>query len=788
MFYLPEGGTTTIYEQTYRDYTLSLQFRPPFCAPAPPECTLAITGNTTTDVSIRGEDDGSITVNFSGSTGTTSCRINGVLDGTTAAASYTFTGLSAGYYDIVITEGDCFDSIGDIQILDGEFRTGDLVVNQPADLVAAENPIILNLKTARSEGTPRSSNGTISVGGTVNDGDSLTFVFTYPQDYTATFYAKAFPNRDTYFLASVLKDANGVSVGTNTNIEIATSIAEVLEADSVISRLYFIRVSGIYIYLTAKENNTKLDINTVLTESSTNIDVTSTQQGSSTYDGQLSQDYSLYTNILINNNTQYGEIQNVSSFEKVAQLELPFNKSNQHLFDLSEVLKNFVSTPKIDFTLTGYTTISNMICAYQCEYGEKYPLVQNSTTKKSRIKGTTTTKFVLNSALPWEVDNDMTDILGDTIHNLNPYFSGTFEFAYPTAGETQVTITDYLLDATDTGKTTDIQFKVVDSYNGATYDWQTSNVIDLTDGLTYPNGGTGTVYISGTSSGIAVEYSRQIFWWNAFDSGNISGYGGDASLRNGVKFLTNSPNPKFVQRDSSEFLYLMLPKDYGKTLKIKGNLYFYDGTELTGETLYTVSTGSTNYGGVFMFAAGYNELGLADYETYSGGTRKIRRVDFALYQYDATNGDMLMSEEKSYRYEIDEQPRRYGVAFLNKLGTYDIFDFAGEIVNSVTHENETYEVPRALNLGGASPYGFQSTTVYNTKVVKTIAANTGWIDEEHFDWLQELIESNRCYNYTETDESFLIIKSVDYKKSSNDDLYQIDVDFEETLYQNQISV
>ena len=772
----------TIYEQTYSDYTLDLQHRPPVCATTPVGCDLAITATTSTDVTIRGDADGTITVGFTGSTGTTTCRINGVNAGTSVTGSYTFTGLTSGYYDIVITEGDCFDSQESIQIFDGEFRTADFIVTEPANLVAAENPIILNLKTARNSGTPQPSKGTISVTNTVTDGDSLVFDMSYPQAYTATFYAKAFPNRDSYFLASILNDAQGVNVGTNTAAEIATSIGEVLSNDSVISRVYWIRVSTIFIYLIAKENNTKLDINTVLTVTASNIVGTATQQGSSTYDGQLSEDYSLYTNILINDTAQYGDNPDISTFNQATQLELPFNKSNQHLFDMSDVLKNFVSTPKIDFTLTGHTTISDMLCAYQCEYGEKYPLVQNSTTKKSRVKGRTSTKFLLNSALQWEVDNDMTDWFGGELHNVKSAFNGVITWL--DSGGIQYTtldINDYLIDTGST-ITTNIGFRFYDEANDIDSGWQTGNTYSFEDEAYYQ----GTVEISGTTGTDSFLYTTD--WFSVFESDGQIDTGSNPSAKSDLLFLTNSPNPKFIQRDSSEFLYLMLQKDYGKTLKIIADLYFYDGTSLTGETLYTVSTGATNYGGVFMFAAGYNELGLASYETYSGGTRKIRKVDFALYQEDATGDPYPLSETKSYRYEIDEQPRRYGVAFLNKLGTYDIFDFAGEIVNSVTHENETYEVPRSINQQGGSPYGFQSTTVYNTKVTKTIAANTGWIDEDHFDWLMELIESNRCYNYTETDQSFLVVESVDYSKSSNDDLYQIDVQFIETLYQNQISV
>lgn len=781
----------TRYDRDYTDFTLRPQTTIPSCAAPPPACTLAFTGTTTVvNVTLRGDDDGTITCYWSGSTGTTTCYINGVSDGNETGDSHVFTGLTAGYYSIKIVEGECFEQQTDVQVLDGEFRTGSFTVNTPVSLSAAENPIILNLKTARNTegGGIAYSEGNIDVDGTISDGDKLVFTFTYPQAYVATFYAKEFPNRDTYFLASVLKDSTGVSVGANSATEIATSILEVLEKDSVISRLYYLRSTDEVVYLKAKEGNTKLDINTVLAETSVNLDVTQTTNGNAAYDGQITENYSLYSDILINNTTQYGEDPDISTFNKVAQLELPFNSaSNVHLFDLSDVLKNFVYTPKIDFTLTGFTTISNMLCGYKVSYGEKYPLVANSTTKKSRVKGTTSTLYALNTALAWEEENTLVSYLGNTLHNLKSKFDGTFTLNSPATHNVTLVIDDYLIDTGNT-KTTNIAFRVNDTYNSDVYGWQTGTTFEMTGSTIYPYYYQGTIDISGSTSGVTVQYTRSFIVLISFYIGDIYAGTAESNVVDNVKFLTSSPNPKFIQRDSSEFLYLMMQKDYGKTLKIKGDLYFYDGTTLTGETLYTVSTGSTNYGGVFMFAAGYNELGLADYETYSGGTRKIRRVDFALYQHDDENGDYLLSEEKSYRYEIDEQPRRYGVAFLNKLGTYDIFDFAGEIINSVTHSNESYEVPRALNLRGASPFGFQANTVYNTKVINIIAANTGWIDEDHFDWLIELLESNRCYNYTETDQSFLIVKTVNYTKSSNDDLYQIDVTFEETLWQNNISV
>jgi hypothetical protein len=775
---------STRFDRDYSTYTLQPQVYPPSCVIPPAPCTLKLTGTTAVvNVTLRGDDDGSITVYWSGSTGTTSCYINGVLDGTEAGNSHAFTGLTAGYYNILIEEGDCFDTQNNIQVVDGEFRTGSFIVNTPVSLSAVENPIILNLRTAFNTGGASYSKFNINVNSTVSDGQNLVFTFTYPQAYSATFYAKSFPNRGNYFLASVLKDGAGNTVGNNTTTEIATSIAEVLSNDSVISRLYWISANGATVTLTAKEANTKLDGSTVMTFNAA-LAITGQQlaYGNAQFDGAITENYSLYADILVNTQLQYGENPSTFNFNKATQLELPFNPvSNSHYFDLSTVLKNFVSTPKLDFTLTGYTTIADMLCGYQVQYGEKYPLVPNSTTKKSRVKGTTSTLYALNSALAWEDINDLTTYLGNRLHNVKANFDGTVT----NTGSTYslVTITDYLWDTGST-ETTNIGFRFTDTVSTTDSGWITGNTYSFTTTTHH----SGKIYISGSTSGVTFQYTKDWYGYPSASVGDIQGFNQEPNIQHEVKFLTNSPNPKFVQRDSSEFLYCALQKDYGKTLKIKGDLYFYDGTSLTGQTLYTVSTGSTNYGGIFMFAAGYNELGLASYETYSGGTRKIRRVDFALYQNDTENGDYLLSEEKSYRYEIDEQPRRFGVAFMNKFGCYDIFDFSGEIVDTASHTNQLMEVPREVGLGGNSPLGFEANSVYGTAVLRRHECNTGWIDEAHFNWLIELLSSNKIYNYTDAAQPFLIKESVNYKKSSNDDLYQIDVVFVETLAENNVKV
>ena len=600
------------------------------------ECTMALTEVDIIKPTVRGGNDGSIDASFSGASGlNVNVYLNGVFQGLLSGGNgVNFPDLIAGSYTILFEDEEGCLAQGTYVIQDGEFRTGDFNVTLPKDLTCTENPIVLSLSTKINTSSPTYPQSTITLGQTINDGDSIVINLEYPQTYSAKFTAKYFPNREDYFLASVLKNNIGISVGSNSINEIATSITEVLRKDVVISRLYDIRTINQTIILTANEANSNLNLNnTNVIIDNSNLSINNNVIGITQYDGQLSQNYSLYSTIYVNTNLEYGDVGNINDYEFVSTIELPFSPNNKHYFDLAPILKNFVSTPKLDFSVTGFTTLAPMISSYIVEYGEKYPLIQNETTKKARIKGITLQKFCMNSALNWTNANDMSNYLGSAA--ISPI-----------------------------GWTTD------------------------------------------------------------------------------VKFLTTQPKVKQVQRNSTEYLFFLLPKDYGKTLEVKADLFFYDGSSLLSETLYSITSLGTNFGGVFCVAAGYNELNLKSYEVVSGlNTKKIRRVDFAVWQTIGIDS-IPYTETLSYRYEIDEQPRKYGVAFLNKVGTWSIFDFSGEIINDIVHSNEKMEVSREISLLGSSPKGFQANTVYDTKVTKTIACNSGWVDEAHFNWLIELLSSH----------------------------------------------
>jgi len=789
--YNPEPGTCESQEKYYfQNYELLLQPHTPVCY-VPPACTLGFTGSTVvTNVTVKGGSDGEIEIGWSGMTGSTvSCYINGALDGTSGTGSYTFTGLIAGYYYILIEEGPCGEVLSDVQVLDGEFRTGPMIVNAPADLTAAENPTIWEIRTATA-GAGKKATYTLSIGnGTVSDGDYITFNMTAPYAYSQTFYSKNFPNKSNYFLASALKDSDGNTVGANTQYEIAQSLADALQNDILIPKVYTISYDGqATITLRARENGTKFTLsNNNVTVSGTYLTGTLVQEGENTYDGQQVEGYSIYSEVFENENQlQYPDEGSVNDYERVAELELPFQQSNIHRFDVAPIMKNFVRGSRPVFGATGYTFQPDMLKPYFIRYGEKYPLIQNTSTKKKRYKGQTQVHWVISSSLDHYSTNDMEELgfLGDRLHNVNPNFTAiASNYGSPTSNDSTLTFSNYLYDSADTGTT--YSFRVNDTTGSGDHGYQTGATFNLEGYTSYPYPSAGKLYISGQTGAATFVYVRSFYVLPAFHYYSV--YGNPSfSEWTGVKFLTNAPDPKLIQRASQEYLYFILQSEYDKQLDVRGDLEFWDGSVQTGVTFFEIQTPDENSaGGVLALNMSYDKLGLDSYEDQGGTIRKIKNATYAVWQ---TSGTTQYTEDRTYRFEIEDRPRKFGIVFQNKLSGWDAFDFVGIVEQTINRTRGSYTVPISYNSDGSAGQGFKSTASYNTKVTNKVIVNSGWIDEDHFDWLKELMEANDIYSYTTTNQNYLNLETFKYQKSSLDDLYDVEATFIQTIYENAVTV
>lgn len=760
---------------------------PVFCEPPPIQCTLEITGVAKTDETTLGAADGSITITISGATGATQTYTVYKEDIPTTNTTGVFTGLTSGQYNVRVDEGVCFDTWADeINILQGYFQTQDFITNtsRMPELSASENPIIFQIQTPNTGQQPQHGIYTFTVTGTIEQNRKIVFDLETPL-YKTTIISRGFPNRSNYMLSSVLTDAQGTELTQNSSNDIAISLAECIESDLMLSKLYYVSVDDNVITLKTKERTNKYNL--VLNEniflynesgvlSNTGIAFASTQQGQDQYQGSVADGYSVYAQIYTSTTEEYGSTPNLNNFFPVAELNLPYLSNNRMRFDLSEVLKPYCSTPKIDFTFSGWTTMPTCIRPYYIVYGEKFYLIKNSSSKKKREKGDTRDdiKYYINSSLPWETPNNMADYLGENLHNVRPDFvldiSGS-QYNY------SITISDYLFDTGST-KTTNIMFNLQEDGQSAE-GWQTGTTFTGIGVAPYP---TGTFWVSGNTSGTTFTYSAS--WYkNPYAEGYINN--NTVIERTGVKFLTPEPNPKLIERNSTEYLYFILPKDYGKPLDFRGDIKFYDGTSILNYKFFDVVTDVNNFGGVIAVACGADKLNLAAIEMSGGTLRKIRQIDFAIYQ---ESGTTLFSEIRSFKFRSEDAERKFGIMFLNSLGGFDAWTFNGLVERSVKRTYGTYTLPKQYNLDGSSPRGFSVNTTYDVKTVKTVTCNSGWINSAHMDYLVELLKSNVIVSYTEENQNYLNLVNYSYIKSSLEDEFDMECTFEFTTFENNISL
>ena len=423
----------------------------------------------------------------------------------------------------------------------------------------------------------------------------------------------------------------------------------------------------------AKEYGEGYDLDaTNVTITGANLTLTNNTGGVAQYDGQILANYSLYTELFVDESLNYGETPTATDYIRIQELELPFSKDNAHLFDLSATLKNFVKSDIFEIMFTGITALSDYMVSYYNKYGEKYPLVENTNTKKKRQKGTTGYGWAVNAALNFEDCNDMSD-----------YFAP-------------------------------------------------------------------------------------------------SGY----TIISGITFLNTAPDTKYSHRNGDEILYFSVPQDYTYPMFVVANIYLYSGTEYLGVKMLDIKTGSTITGGVYGVSVGYNALGLDAYETAG---ERIRKIDIQIYQTIGGNTGYTYSDMKSYLFELDEQPDTFNVAFLSKLGTFETYSFYGEVVQGQEIDRATYQKPYGVSYCGEAVDGFEYNSILDTDFTKTWTVNTGIIDDENYNYLLGMLQSNKIYRYDDIHKNYLVPVSQTATKSTNTNEYSLQIVFNETISENNVT-
>lgn len=162
-----------------------------------------------------------------------------------------------------------------------------------------------------------------------------------------------------------------------------------------------------------------------------------------------------------------------------------------------------------------------------------------------------------------------------------------------------------------------------------------------------------------------------------------------------------------------------------------------------------------------MFVNTYNSGGglLATYGFTISTSGNYRRVDFGIGPANLINAGVSFTDVDSYRfytkyagvtssvfryYKIDTQCSNYEkvrVAFLNRAGGFDYFNFTLDSKRSVAISRTEYEKVLAYNY----TIGDRGKTILSQKAEPKMTITSNWLTETESVWLEELLTSPDVY-------------------------------------------
>jgi len=257
-------------------------------------------------------------------------------------------------------------------------------------------------------------------------------------------------------------------------------------------------------------------------------------------------------------------------------------------------------------------------------------------------------------------------------------------------------------------------------------------------------------------------------------------------------YFINDSYKRLIQPTSGETV-----GDYN--LRLSVTYYGLDGSviALIQQPLTTISptpdSGSTtgNTGdGVYYVNVSPSNLGISA----SDGTISGETVAYYNCRVQAlfTLGGSTLTDNQYFRIREDALQNfrsGYEVMWLNEYGGYDSFNFLGQNTDTISRGASDLRKTVDYNF----PDGYEINSVYDTNVTLQWKMESGAIDEDHFNFLQSLLNSNKVYLVNKRGNNFdgitfCTVSEFTYEKINTTNQYNVSLTLNKTIKQNNISV
>lgn len=227
-------------------------------------------------------------------------------------------------------------------------------------------------------------------------------------------------------------------------------------------------------------------------------------------------------------------------------------------------------------------------------------------------------------------------------------------------------------------------------------------------------------------------------------------------------------------------------------IAVDGYGYFEEGINPQGSdngliTVNTIYLPDNTTGKFPIFAEGVGKVTIDSTDTQitdnGNSNQKIQYLTIpasatSIKVYDTDDTTLLKTVTVKRICEPKYTP--YKVTFVNKHGAYEDMFFFKKAVESMTVTDEKYKVNTINTSNVTYPTNKGQENRYNVDSRKSISLNTGFVDEEYNQAVEELLLSENVWIRWENKTLPVIPKttSMSYKTSLNDRLINHTIDFE----------
>lgn len=170
----------------------------------------------------------------------------------------------------------------------------------------------------------------------------------------------------------------------------------------------------------------------------------------------------------------------------------------------------------------------------------------------------------------------------------------------------------------------------------------------------------------------------------------------------------------------------------------------------------------------------------------SGVTQNVVVHKFSLAP---TVGSNEFTIHKAFRFEHVEPSadELFEVCFLSTAGVFETFTFRGLKTESLERSAKNYTIPLIPNSNGSYSQGATNNRTYQSEVQRKVIVETGLLDLDTYNWLQELISSNDVYEISDNVNA-LRIDSIKYQSDSQTSAFGFQVTFIQNILLNNLNL